>query len=121
MSEVEFKEQAKELLKNCIEVSNWRQTDLGSGYKFRLKNPFAKEGDLWDSILQERLYLDMYDGMDEDEELLASEEEKADHFKQHQDGVYEWGLSKFLAEMTEKYLHKFEEYILQRQEMLTDY
>lgn len=124
MTNEQIKEQALALLKRSIRVSEWRNTDMGSGYEFSLNNPFAIT--LWDqltagAVLIERLFLDEYEGIDEEDEPFFSEVDKLEHFKEHQQCVYDWGYQSTLDEAIEKYSYKFEEFILQATEISEDY
>ena len=119
MTNEQIKKEALALLKRSIRVSEWRNTSMGSGYEFSLNNPFTIT--LWDqltagAVLIERLFLDEYEGVAEDDEPFLSVEEMEQHFKDHQQSVYDWGYQAVLDEAIEKYLYKFEEFILQATE-----
>ena len=119
MTNEQIRENALALLKRSIRVSEWRNTSMGSGYEFSLNNPFAIT--LWDqltagAVLIERLFLDEYGGVDEEDEPFLSAEEMEQHFKDHQQSVYNWGYQTVLDEAIEKHLYKFEEFILQATE-----
>jgi len=121
MTNEQVKEKALELLKNSIRVSEWRNTSMGSGYEFSLKDPFATKYDIWGELLIERLFLDEYGGVDEEDEPFLSAEEMEQHFKDHQQSVWNWGYNTILEEGIEKYLYKFEEFVLQAIEASQDY
>ena len=122
MTNEQVKEKALEFLKNHIRASEWRNTSMGSGYEFSLKDPFATEYDIWGELLMERLFLDEYEGFDEDDEPLYSDaEEMEQHFKEHQQNVWDWGYKTILEVGLEKYLYKFEEFVLQAIEASQDY
>jgi hypothetical protein len=121
MTDEQVKEKALELLKSHIRVSEWRNTSMGSGYEFQLKNPFATKYDIWGELLIERLFLDMYEGVDEEDEPFYSDADKLEHFKEHQQSVWNWGYNTILEEGIEKYLYKFEEFVLQAIEASQDY
>jgi hypothetical protein len=120
MTNEQVREKALELLKDHIRVSDWRSTDMGSGYEFSLKNPFATKYDIWGELLIERLFLDEYEGVDEDEPFLSAEEMEQ-HFREHQQSVWNWGYNTILEVGIEKYLYKFEEFVLQAIEASQDY
>jgi hypothetical protein len=125
MTNEQVKEKALEFLKDHIRVSEWRNTSMGSGYEFQLKNPF-RQGDLYsmlasDSTLIERLFLDEYGGVGEEDEPFLSAEEMEQHFKDHQQSVWNWGYNTILEEGIKKYLYKFEEFVLQAIEASQDY
>jgi len=111
MTNKQIKEEALALLKRSIRVSEWRNTSMGSGYEFTLDDPLNHN--VWGGRLIKRLFLDTYEGVDEEDEPLHSDADKLEHFKDHQQMVYDWGYQTVLDEAIEKYLYRFEEFILQ--------
>jgi hypothetical protein len=64
---------------------------------------------VWDHVLDENLYLDIYEGPEED----CPEDELEQHFQDWKDSMLEWAISSFTERVKEKHFHRFEECVLQ--------
>lgn len=91
----------------------WVSTDMGSGYKFQLLNPYQTV--VWDEVLENQMYLDLYDGVDEEDGYSKTELEQ--HFQDWKDGLFKWAFKDFLALAKEKHSHLFQEFVLDAIEM----
>ena len=70
----------------------WVNTDMGSGWVFKLYSP------LMDDIVMKKIYLDIFDGEDFE-------------YEDWKDGLEEWGISDFINKCEVQYLHHFEEFL----------
>lgn len=110
MEQEKINEAANKLMLRKI-IHKWVSTDMGSGYNFQLLNPYQTV--IWDEVLENEMYLDLYDGPDED----TPEDELEQHFQDWKDGVFEWAFESFLALAKEKHFHLFQEFVSDAIEM----
>ena len=71
----------------------WVNTDMGSGWIFKLYSPLMNE------IVMKRIYVDLFDGEDDFE------------YEDWQNSLEEWGMSDFVDKCKNEYLHHFEEFL----------
>jgi hypothetical protein len=106
-----IKKKAEKLLEDSITYV-WRDTDMGSGWKFSLENP--KGG-----VIENDLLLDSFDGddlgLDEDWDSLSKKDKKY-YYEDWKETMLEGRFEYFKNEMIEQHLDTFIAYIQEAQE-----
>lgn len=106
-----IKKKAEKLLEDSITYV-WRDTDMGSGWKFSLESPYG-------GVIENDLLLDYFDiddlGLDEDWDSLSKEDKKY-YYEDWKETLFEVRFEYFKNEMIEQHLEDFIEYIQQAKE-----